>query len=141
MTDSRDQMNLALKEIAVPALRDVGFKGSFPNFYRSSGNHVDLLKFQFSLAGGSFVVEISFADSERKNVYIDKEVSISKLRVDQTTKRLRLGASNQAADPWFDFEKTGFFSRKPDYSGIAHQVVNLVRSKGEEWWRAHQNGS
>lgn len=140
MSESRDHMNLALKELAVPALRDMGFKGSFPNFYRSSGSHVDLLKFQFRLSGGSFVVEMSFADSERNNVYIDKAASISELRVDQTTKRLRLGAQAQGGDHWFDFEKAGFFSREPDYSGIAQQVVNLVRSQGEEWWRAHQNG-
>jgi hypothetical protein len=140
MTESRDQMNLALNEIVIPSLREMGFKGSFPHFHRSSGNHVDLLKFQFRLSGGSFVVEMSFADSERKNVYIDKDVSTSKLRVDQTTIRFRLGASSPGADHWFDFEKTGFFSRKPNYSGIAQQVVSLVHSQGEEWWRAHQTG-
>ena len=77
-------MNDALKEIVVPLMRKLHFKGSFPHFYRELDRHVDLLSFQFRLAGGSFVAELSFAEPGRDNVYIDKEAPVNRLRVSQT---------------------------------------------------------
>lgn len=138
MNESRDQMNAALKNIAVPVLRNIGFKGTFPHFYRANDNHIDLLKFQFRMSGGSFVVELSYADKERNNIYIDKDAPPSRLRTDQTSKRLRLGAERPGEDYWFNFEKTGFLKRKPNYDGIAEDVVGLLRSQGEEWWYAQK---
>ena len=34
MSDSRDQMIAALREVVIPVLRDMGFSGSFPHFRR-----------------------------------------------------------------------------------------------------------
>lgn len=73
MVDARKEMNDALKEVVVPVLRELGFKGTFPHFYRELNQHVDLFSFQFRLAGGSFVAELSYAEPGRENVYIDKE--------------------------------------------------------------------
>lgn len=53
----RKEMEAALKRSVVPFLRDVGFKGTFPHFRRTSEVGVELLTFQFHLHGGRFVVE------------------------------------------------------------------------------------
>ncbi len=87
---SRTEMTNTLKIEVVPILRELGFRGSMPHFYRTSDeDHVDLFTIQFASTGGSFVVEIGFADSERKNVYFGKDTPPKKLRVSQTTERRR----------------------------------------------------
>ena len=43
----REIMIKKLKEIVIPYIRDVGFKGSFPHFRRLAGKQIDLLTFQF----------------------------------------------------------------------------------------------
>ncbi len=134
MVDTRTEMNNALKEIVVPVLRKIGFKGTFPHFYRERNQHVDLLSFQFNLNGGSFVAELSFAEPSRKNVYIYKETSANKLRVSQTSKRLRLGALDSDTDNWFSFDSVGILKRRPKYREIASQVVRLVELQAISWW-------
>jgi len=134
MTDARKEMDGALKEVVVPALRSLGFKGTFPHFYRATNQHVDLLSFQFRLAGGSFVAELSFAEANRNNVYYDKEAPINKLRPSQTTKRFRLGAQGAGLDNWFSFEPKGFLKREPNYRGIASEVVRLIEDQAVPWW-------
>jgi hypothetical protein len=134
MVDARKEMNDALKAEVVPALRKWGFKGTFPHFHREVDQHVDLLSFQFRLAGGSFVVELSYAEPGRENVYIDKEAPASKLRASQTSKRLRLGAEGPGSDSWFSFEPVGFFKRRPDYKGICSEVVAMLERQAIPWW-------
>lgn len=135
MNAARESMDRSLKAIAVPALRVLGFKGSFPHFYRETKGHVDLACFQFSLAGGRFVVELSFATPQRKNVYINSDAPPAKLRVSQTTSRFRLGSARPHSDHWFDF--TG---REPKAEQVALEVVRLLRTQGEAWWSEQRNG-
>jgi uncharacterized protein DUF4304 len=138
MSDPRGEMNKAIRDVVIPALRARGFKGSFPHFYREIEGHIDLLSFQFHRSGGSFVVELSFATPERGNVYIDQDDPPKKLRVGQTTRRLRLGASSENKDHWFSFEESDFllfFRRQPNVRRIAEQVARLLRSQAETWWR------
>lgn len=122
-------MDSALKAIVVPALRNLGFKGTCLHFYREKDQHIDLLSFQFRLAGGSFVVELSFAEPGRDNVYYAKDASAIKLRASQTTKRFRLGAHNAGSDNWFSFEPKGLLKREPNYQGIASEVVDLLEQQ------------
>jgi hypothetical protein len=134
MSDIRKQMESSIQDTVVPALRSMGFRGSFPHFYRDRKNHIDLLSFQYRLAGGSFVVELSFATPTRENVYIDKTVPANKLRVSQTTKRKRLGAEKEGSDNWFSFEPSGIFRKQPDLNRISEEVVALLKSDAELWW-------
>jgi len=60
MSEARDKLIAALKEIVLPTLRNMGFRGSFPHFRRERDEQLDLLTFQFSRWGGSFVVEIAY---------------------------------------------------------------------------------
>lgn len=127
-------MDSALKAIVVPALRNLGFKGTFPHFYRDIDQHIDLLSFQFRLSGGSFVAELSFAEPGRENVYYDKDAPANKLRASQTTKRFRLGAQRSGSDNWFSFEPEGFLKREPDVQIIATEVVDLLQRQAIPWW-------
>jgi hypothetical protein len=142
MGDMRRAMNDSLKNIVVPVLRKSGFKGTFPHFYRDTNGHVDLLTFQFNREGGSFVVEISYAEPGRENVYIYKETEVSKLRVSQTSKRFRLGARSTHSDNWFSFEPAGIFKRQPDPDPISFKVAALIEEQALPWWdgnRGRQN--
>jgi hypothetical protein len=134
MTDTRQAMNTSLKNIVVPVLRRLGFKGSYPHFYRESNGHVDLLTFQFRSGGGSFVVELSYAEPDRQNVYLDKEARVDKLRVSQTSSRLRLGAQRPGSDNWFSFEPSGLLKLQPDIDRISAKVVDLIELQALPWW-------
>ncbi len=48
-----------LKEVVIPKLKVAGFSGSFPHLRRQREATIDLLTFQFSRWGGSFVVEVA----------------------------------------------------------------------------------
>lgn len=141
MTDPRQAMNASLKNVVVPVLRGLGFKGTFPHFYRESAGHVDLLTFQFRLGGGSFVVELSYADPGRENVYYDKEAQVGKLRVSQTSKRLRLGAKGPGSDNWFSFEPAGLLKREADYDRISARVAGLIELQALPWWNQNRLSS
>ncbi|MGG3196157.1 DUF4304 domain-containing protein [Priestia aryabhattai] len=57
MSVERDNMINSLRENVIPTLRDRGFKGSFPHFYRKLEDRVDLLMFQFTAWGEALYVE------------------------------------------------------------------------------------
>ena len=134
MNIERETMNQKLKEEVVPVLRNNEFKGTFPHFYRETGLHVDLLTFQFRSGGGSFVVEISYADPSLKNVYIEQETPPNKLRVSQTTDRLRLGSDGEKKDHWFDFESGNIITRKSRPGRLARTVIKLIQEQAIPWW-------
>jgi hypothetical protein len=49
MSDARDKMVSALKEIAVPTLRAMGFRGSFPHFRRQREEQIVRANHLFSI--------------------------------------------------------------------------------------------
>ena len=143
MQVTRDDMIKVLKAHSVPALRELGFKGSFPHFYREISGHVDLLTFQFSMSGGRFTVEISYTTPSRDNLGpSDKSTPVAKLRAYFTNRRKRLGA-NGYGDHWFIFDQPfvqrGELAQEP--SVIASEVARLARTEGQSWWQAMRVGS
>ncbi|MEM7302035.1 MAG: DUF4304 domain-containing protein [Pseudomonadota bacterium] len=132
----RKAMEAALKEHCIPLLRKSGFRGSFPNFHRDVEGFVSLVNFQFYSAGGSFCVTISFADPQRKNVYIDPDTPPNKLKVSQTTDQHRLGAAGDG-DRWFCFGKTSDGDVRGGIlpaSRIAQACKNLLATDAKAWW-------
>ncbi len=76
------EMIKAPKDHCVPVLREMGFKGSFPNFYRDDAGFVCLVNFQFNTIGGAFCINLGFADPARRNVASHRrDVEARKLRV------------------------------------------------------------
>jgi hypothetical protein len=98
-------------------LRDMGFRGSFPHFRRARGLQLDLLVFQFSRWGGSFVVELGYCPvggytSLSGEHYPPNKVQVHHLHYQQ---RLRLGSRRpEVADHWFQFapDATAFTPRQ-----------------------------
>ena len=50
-SNEREMMNNALKKVAIPFLREQGFKGSLPHFRRKNETNIDLITFQFNKVG------------------------------------------------------------------------------------------
>lgn len=132
---TREMMARALKEITIPFLQDNGFKGNYPNFYRDRNNHIDLLRFQFNKWGGSFVVEISYADRSRNNLTTAKDTEIPNISVTQTRERLRLGASQDDKDYWFKFNNRNIFFWRDKYVSTARKVNQYISNQALPWWQ------
>jgi Domain of unknown function (DUF4304) len=130
-------METVLKEQCIPVLKSHGFKGSFPDLYRDIDGFVSLINFQFFSNGGSFCINISFADKQRENIYFKKETEPKKLKVSQARKQTRLGAPNMIGDHWFSFGKTSYGEYRgapqspPD---IASEINNLISQVALPWW-------
>ncbi|MCP5304354.1 MAG: DUF4304 domain-containing protein [Chromatiaceae bacterium] len=137
MTEDRKTIESQLKAEVVPFIRERGFKGSFPDFYRENEDCVCLANFQFYSSGGSFCVNLSYADPMRKNFYFRPETEAKKLKVSQTNEQIRLGSNGPNSDHWFSFGKTSY----GEYRGqpllpreIVSQVQSLWESQAETWW-------
>ena len=137
MSDSRDRMLAALRDVVVPVLRDMGFSGSFPHFRRIRESQIDLLTFQFNRYGGSFVVEVAFCDPDGFTTHYGKHISPNKLRAHDIhpRQRLRLGSHPpEEADHWFYYEP----ERSSVYMDTAVELLPLLRAEAEQFWRTHE---
>ena len=99
---TRRDMEGALKLHCVPYLRNLGFKGSFPDLYREANGLVSLLNFQFYSSGGSVCVNISYGGRNGENIYFRKDAEPRHVRLAHTRVRARLGAENLIGDKWTD---------------------------------------
>jgi hypothetical protein len=139
MSEARNKMVSALKEIVVPTLRDMGFCGSFPHFRRQRDEQADLLTFQFSQWGGSFVVEIAYCPAAGYTLPAGEAVSPDRARVHHQhyRSRLRLGVRPPPnnRDHWFRFEP----EHSSVYTDAALEVLPLLRSQAEDYWHTHEH--
>src|SRR5437879_2564852 len=103
--EKREKMDMAIKEIVIPFLRQQGFKGSYPHFRREKNDRLNLLTFQFSLSGPKFVVEISNCPIEGITTSWGKHLKPSECRVQYMGHRLRIGSIKNKKDCWYDFGK------------------------------------
>ncbi len=137
MSIDRKQMEIGLKSQVVPTLRELGFKGSFPNLYRDVNNFVSLINFQFFSSGGSFCINLSYADPGRENIYHKKDTEAKKLKVMQAREQVRLGASNLIGDHWFSFGKTSYNEYRGEpipLEQLTSEINQLISSQAEQWW-------
>ncbi|PCH61934.1 MAG: hypothetical protein COC09_09885 [Gammaproteobacteria bacterium] len=137
MNIERKQMESELKEYCISFLRERGFKGSFPNLYKETKGFVCLINFQFFSSGGSFCINLSYAEPNRNNVYYKKETEAKKLKASQTRKRVRLGSENLEGDNWFSFGKTSYgeFRGNPTSPSELIEIINnLITNQAELWW-------
>lgn len=127
-----------IKKILGPILREKKFTGVFPHFFRQRNGHIDLLTIQFSRYGGGFVVEVSYVDKERNNIYVFKDLQPEKLRVSHSIDRLRLGSMPQQgiSDHWFKYDKKISLSPNTILESVAKEVVPFLENQAEEWWRS-----
>jgi hypothetical protein len=126
MSQSRDAMIAGLKRVAVPVLRSLGFKGSFPHFRRATDTQIDLLTFQFSMGGGQFVVEVGTFPPEGYKLY-GELIPAADVKMRHLLRRLRLGAKDESSDHWFNYDSG-------DYPRVAQSVLRYIRGQAVDWW-------
>ncbi len=133
MSDTHANMVAALRRVLTPALRNRGFRGTFPHFRRTSGQQLDLLTAQFSRWGGEFVVEVARCPVGGVTMPWSAYIAPAKVNAHHVVERRRLGATGAAADHWFRFESA---STDAAYDGVAAAVLPLLDSQAEPYWRA-----
>lgn len=129
--NQRKKMDLALKNIVVPVLREQGFKGSYPHFRRYNENNIDLITFQFNKWGGSFVVELATCPIEGITMSWGEKIPPNKVNAHHLNERYRLGAKSLDEDGiWFDFENAELME---DYDNVARHVLDLLKTANKDW--------
>ena len=134
---TKQEIELALKKTLIPILRDMGFKGSLPNFRRIDEGFISLINFQFYSSGGSFCVNLSYAGPNRENVGHCPPAELNNLTVSHTRDRIRLGETQ--GDNWFSFGTTNYGECRgtPEpLSQIITTIGQLLRDQAEPWWKA-----
>jgi hypothetical protein len=117
---SSDAMRQALKEVAVPRLRERGFRGSFPHFSRISNGRVDLLTFQFSQYGPQLYIEIASCpakESDRPSTLRTYHAGLYRRRV--------------GPQPSLDFEG---IATSEEARPFANAALGAIESQAEAWW-------
>ncbi|KLI62973.1 DUF4304 domain-containing protein [Aurantiacibacter marinus] len=97
-------MDAAIRQVVVPHLRALGFKGSLPDFHRPRGEAVDLLTFQFNRNGGAFVVELGRVAAGGFDFH-GKHIPAARAKTRYLKERHRLGSELRVnyGDHWFAF--------------------------------------
>lgn len=88
--NERKMMDNALKKIVISVLRKQEFKGSLPHFRRENEKNIDLITFQFSKWGGSFVVEIGTCPIEGVTMYSGEHIPSNKVTAHHLNNTFRL---------------------------------------------------
>lgn len=151
-------MSSALKKHCVPTLREMGFKGSFPNFYRDADGFVSLANFQFNTLGEKFCINLGFVDPERRNVVSHcKCFEPNKLRVSMTgslyenenhlSGRWRVGqqpiGDGLFSDSWFFFAPGQYGGDREEQAvdprQLARHCAGLLTQEAEEWWSGRRD--
>lgn len=147
------EMTAALKDHFVPHLRKVGFKGSFPNFYRDDDHFVCLVNVQFNSVGEKFCINLGFADAERRNVVTHcRDLEPKKFRLSMTGSLIegnnhlsgswRVGARPLGdgiySDSWFSYAPGQYGGDRSfvavDPRTLARQCTTLFEKEADTWW-------
>lgn len=151
------EITRALSDHCVPLLRTMGFKGSFPNFYREEDGFVCLANFQFNKVGERFCINLGFADPERRNVSGPfRDVEPGKLRLSMTGRLIenenylsghwRVGAKPLGdglfSDSWFSFAPGQYGGDRSvetvDPDQLARHCATLIEQEAETWWKGRR---
>lgn len=124
MSAERDTMINSLKQIVIPTLRDRGFKGSFPHFYRKLENQIDLLMFQFSQWEGSLYVEISKCPPNGSTGYGEQQIPLHKIKVYQVAGKSFNDRHRIREDFEFSLNNT---------DEVAKEIKKSL-AEAEDWW-------
>lgn len=132
MSETRDRMIVELKALVIPQLKKLGFRGSFPHFRRPQELQIDLLTFQFSRWGGSFVVEVAKCSAEGVTTHWGKFIPPNKVNAHDVFPRLRLGSNPpKEVDHWFDFESASYGEQI--YRMMSEEVL-MCMPQAERFW-------
>jgi Domain of unknown function (DUF4304) len=131
-SSDREQMDAALKEIFVPALRQRAFKGSLPHFRCNRSGRIDLLTVQFDRHGGGFIIEISCCGVNGVMTHWGKHILPEQVTAWDLhpSKRHRLGSPRSNVEGhWFRYDSGKTFQR------VAEDAVRYL-DEADSWWQS-----
>ncbi|MDU9694048.1 DUF4304 domain-containing protein [Priestia sp. SB1] len=120
----------SLKKNVVPILRECGFKGSFPHFYRKLECRLDLIMFQFSAWGGTLYVEVSKCAPDGHLDVSGEFYTPNKVKVYciDLAHRKRLGRHTQE-----------MFKFNENNTVVVSTYVREALQEAEDWWSSYPN--
>ncbi len=129
MGKDHDMMRHTIKEIIVPFLRSIEFKGSFPNFKRISKDKADFINFQFSQFGKKFAINIAICSPNGVTSANGTKISIEKVKIRNIyyPNNIRLCETEKVKDYWFDYEDG-------DYYKVAKEAETMIKKTAISWW-------
>jgi hypothetical protein len=133
-----DLMMEALKTRLFPALRERGFKGSFPHFRRQAPERIDFVMIQFRRGGGSFTINIGQSGPEGITEGAWDGLPVEKLTVGHLSARSRVSTGFWGGQ-WFEFGPSSYDDPKPAkpagfYEGIAEKALQRFVKEAELWF-------
>jgi hypothetical protein len=132
LSSERDAMINSLKNTVIPELREKGFKGSFPHFYRKTDERADLLMFQFSMWGGVLYVEISKCPLEGY-----KDDITGEFRASNKVKVYQIGGGSPFNRTRIGKEVDDTFRFTIENSDEVAQQIKRSLAEAEEWWSSY----
>lgn len=141
MSEDRDEMHRALAGRVMPALRERGFRGSFPHLRRLKPTGTDLLSFQFDKWGGGFVIELGAGPAGDFTTPWGATIAAAKLTsmdVPLTARaRLRPGRDG-STESWFRFDGAPALNGPTPFERAATEVLELL-AQADAWWRGDRS--
>jgi len=134
----KSEMVKCLSEIVVPALRSLGFKGSFPHFRRQQDDRINLLTFQFDRSGGGFFIEIANCQANGIITSWGLEIKPNKVTAHDVNKRKRIQSNmnteSSLNEDWFRYDKDYLFGLGNVYKKICKEVLQRIPI-AEDYWK------
>ena len=137
MNEEKNEMIKSLKEIFVPELRNLNFKGSFPHFRRTVDGVTNLLSFQFDKYGGGFVIEIANWEEPEFKTPWGKVIPLSKLTAQDLYQRQRIYPDSTKEDigtnSWFRYDREPPTGNGNKFHEVAREAVDRLPSMEKYW--------
>jgi len=136
------RMSIALKRQLVPALKELGFSGTFPRYRRETPNAIELLAVWYDKAATAFFLEFGTHARGDKQTSWGELVPEAKLLLEHVpfNKRIRLQARCSGGSmprDWFQFGAFG--DDEADYNTLAQRVTSHL-PQVEAWFRSAEIG-
>jgi hypothetical protein len=139
-------MRRILQQEVIPALRDLGFRGTMPHFNRQRGDRLDLFSIQFSYNGQYFFVNLGrlqlLHDASTDLLKPTKQqLNLAYCPVDQRTRLTnsvlseRLAGRARPALPMWDFTAESDAQADDLMHRLAHQLREYLPLYADPWWR------
>ena len=127
----------SLKEIVIPELRNLNFKGSFPHFRKTENGKTNLLTFQFDRSGGGFIIELAnWYEPEYKTSW-GKTIKLNKLTAHDLYKRQRIYpdtlTEENGKDSWFRYDRKSILTFGNKYDRLSKKVIDRIIIMKKYW--------
>lgn len=137
MSEERNKMIESLKEIVIPELRNLNFKGSFPHFRRIENGKTNLLTFQFDRNGGGFIIELANWNESEFKTHWNKIIPLNKLTTRDLDKRQRIYPNSltekNGTDSWFRYDQNKILSFENKFDRLSKKVVDRIPTMEKYW--------